>query len=283
MAHVDRISNLPDPILHNIQEAVRTCVLSKRWERLWASMQLLDLSLPDFKTRRPRVEKRFIRFFNSLLSQRDLSNLHTFRLFCDEDNFNVCHRSMTAWILYAVNHNAKVIKVDGCLYRKLPQDIFTSSSLQELILDISGLGIGIIIARGVNLPRLKKLHLCGIMSRRWTILRNLLSGCPALEDLSLRACSIDMSLISSPQLKYLDIFSGLNGARIESLRAPNLISLCFDLHGDMLFSANFEKTPFLVNASISVHHGTGFDGKCKILSALPNVRNLKLCGSVMKV
>lgn len=288
MAHIDRISNLPDPILHHIlslldsQEAVQTCVLSKRWERLWAFTQSLDLNLPDFKTRGLNIEKRFMRFVDSFLVQRDPSNLHAFRLFCEENNFNVCHRSITTWILYAVRHNAKVIELDACLYRRLPREIFTCTSLQELILDISGLGKGI-VAGGVNLPRLKKLHLCGIMSRNGAILRRLLTGCPALEDLSLKFCSIDMSVVSSPQLKYLSIFSGLDSARIDSLRAPNLVSLRLDLRGDVLHAANFEKMPFLVNAIISVHGGTGFNVRCNILSALPNVRNLKLRGSVMKV
>ncbi|XP_078150677.1 FBD-associated F-box protein At4g10400-like [Carex rostrata] len=293
--HEDRLSNLPDTVLHQIlslldsQEAVRTCVLSKRWVNLWTFIHSLDLSLPDFKkinTQSPNFERSFMRFVDTLLSRREpLLHLHAFRLFCEEDNFTVNHQKINAWILYAVRHNAKVIEVSACLFRKLPKDIFTCASLQELNLDISGLGKGLrkgVIPGGVNLPRLKKLHLCGIMSWNRCILRRLLSGCPALEDLHLNVCSIDMCFISSPQLKYLTIFSGLDKTRIKAIRAPNLISLCLELRGDVLCAAIFDEMPFLVDASITVHDGTGFDGNCNILSALPNVKNLKLRGSVMK-
>ncbi|KAJ3703288.1 hypothetical protein LUZ61_006993 [Rhynchospora tenuis] len=287
MAHVDRISSLSDDLLHHIlslldiQEAVRTCVLSKRWQRLWADMDSLEFSLPDFKTRSRNIERRFTRFIDALLSRRNDSDLRVFRLFCEETSFNVSHQSITAWVLYATRHKAKVIEIDGCLYRSLPRDIFTCPSLEELRLAISGLGRGV-VAGGVNLPQLKKLHLCGIMSRNRAILRNLLSGCPALEDLSLDVCSIDLRVISSPQLKHLSIFSGLDTARIESIRTPNLVSLCLRLRGDVLRAANLEKMPFLLNAIISVDGGTGFAENRSIIAAFPNVRSLELSGNIMK-
>ena len=49
----DYISNLPDPILVVIlgllatQEAVRTCVLSKRWNNLWTSLPVLNINARD--------------------------------------------------------------------------------------------------------------------------------------------------------------------------------------------------------------------------------------------
>ncbi|KAJ4751152.1 F-box/RNI-like/FBD-like domains-containing protein [Rhynchospora pubera] len=287
MAHVDRISSLTDDLLHrilslvDIQEAVQTCILSKRWQRLWADMDSLDLCLPDFKPQSRNIERRFTRFINALLSRRNDSELRVFRLFCEETCFNVSHRSITAWVLYAIRHKAKVIEIDGCLYRSLPRDIFTCASLEDLCLRISGLGGGV-VAGGVNLPQLKKLHLGGIISRNRAILRNLLSGCPALEDLSLDVCSIDLRVISSPQLKHLSIFSMLDTARIESIRTPNLVSLSLRLRGDVLRAANLEKMPFLLNAIISVDGGTGFDENCSILAAFPNVRSLELRGNIMK-
>ncbi|EXC06685.1 hypothetical protein L484_021521 [Morus notabilis] len=40
---VDRISDLPDFVLHDIlEEAARTCILSKRWNRVWESFPILD-------------------------------------------------------------------------------------------------------------------------------------------------------------------------------------------------------------------------------------------------
>ncbi|KAJ3704746.1 hypothetical protein LUZ61_008451 [Rhynchospora tenuis] len=287
MAHVDRISNLPDDLLHrilsllDIQVVVQTCILSKRWQRLWADVDSLELVLPDFKTQSRNIERRFTKFIDELLSRRNNSDLREFRLFCEENNFNVSHRKMTAWILYAIRHKAKVIEIDGCFYWSLPRNIFTSSSLEELYLDIPSLGRGV-VAGGVNLPELKKLHLNGVISRNPAILRYLLSGCPALEDLSLNVCTIDLRMVSSPQLKHLSIISGLETARIESIKTPNLVSLCLKLCGNVLCAANLEKMPFLLNAIVSVDGGTSFDENCSILAAFPNVRSLELCGNIMK-
>ncbi|KAJ4745662.1 F-box family protein [Rhynchospora pubera] len=288
MAHVDRISNLPDDLLHCIlslldtQEVAQTCILSKRWQRLWADVDSLELVLPSFKTHSPNIERRFTKFIDELLSRRNNSDLREFRLFCEENFFNVSHRKITAWILYAIRHKAKVIEIDGCLYWSLPRDIFTSSSLEELYLYIPSLGKGVVAGK-VNLPQLKKLHLNGIiMSGNPAILRNLLSGCPALEDLSLNVCTIDLHMVSSPQLKHLSIVSALDTARIESIKTPNLVSLCLKLSGDVLRAANLEKMPFLLNVIVSVTGGTSFDENCSILAAFPNVRSLELCGNIMK-
>ncbi|KAM0862595.1 hypothetical protein ACQ4PT_045165 [Festuca glaucescens] len=48
-AAVDRLSALPDALLHHIMsslkawEVVRTCVLARRWRHLWASAPCVDL------------------------------------------------------------------------------------------------------------------------------------------------------------------------------------------------------------------------------------------------
>ncbi|KAJ4761226.1 F-box/RNI-like/FBD-like domains-containing protein [Rhynchospora pubera] len=290
MPNIDRISNLPDHLLQHIlslldsREAVRTCLLSKRWKKLWVGMHSLDLNICNFKTQTSwfqRTERitSFQRFVNVLLSRRDPSDLHTFRLFCQD--YNVSDLLITAWTFYALRFNAKVIEMTHLNYTMLPADIFTCASVEELYLDISEIGIGI-VAGGVNLPRLRKLHLYDVFSGNNGILRELLSGCPALEELKLDECKLDISVISSLQLKYLYIYSGLDMARIESIRAPNLVSLDLQLLGDELCAANFEEMPFLANVSITVFDGTGFDAKCRIISACPNVRNLKLHGRVMK-
>ncbi|KAJ4801898.1 F-box family protein [Rhynchospora pubera] len=263
MPNIDRISNLPDHLLQHIlslldsREAVRTCLLSKRWKKLWVGMHSLDLNICNFKTQTSWFQRSeritsFQRFVNVLLSRRDPSDLHTFRLFCQD--YNVSDLLITAWTFYALRFNAKVIEMTHLNYTMLPADIFTCASIEELYLDISEIGIGIVAG----------------------------GGCPALEELKLDECKLDISVISSPQLKYLYIYSGLDMARIESIRAPNLVSLDLQLLGDELCAANFEEMPFLANVSITVFDGTGFDAKCRIISACPNVRNLKLHGRVMK-
>ncbi|CAN0841449.1 F-box/FBD/LRR-repeat protein At2g04230 [Linum grandiflorum] len=66
----DRISNLPDSILHHIlsfldtKSSVQTCVLSKQWESTWKHVHSLNLDL-EFDE-----YSRYERFVNKLLSLR---------------------------------------------------------------------------------------------------------------------------------------------------------------------------------------------------------------------
>ncbi|KAF8700188.1 hypothetical protein HU200_034565 [Digitaria exilis] len=54
-AEPDRLSALPDCLLHTImsslkaRQAVQTCVLSTRWRHLWRSVPCLDIDLDEFK------------------------------------------------------------------------------------------------------------------------------------------------------------------------------------------------------------------------------------------
>ncbi|KAF7842768.1 F-box/LRR-repeat protein 25-like [Senna tora] len=70
----DRISNLPDEVLHLIlsylktKHAVQTCVLSKRWRNLWTGISTLhfeDSSFPD--------DSSFKKFLNHVILHRDVS------------------------------------------------------------------------------------------------------------------------------------------------------------------------------------------------------------------
>ncbi|KAK2387142.1 F-box/FBD/LRR-repeat protein [Trifolium repens] len=50
----DRLSNLPDPLLHHIlsfvdsEYAVQTCILSTRWKNLWKHLPTLTLDSSGF-------------------------------------------------------------------------------------------------------------------------------------------------------------------------------------------------------------------------------------------
>lgn len=74
----DRISNLPEEVLHHIisflpiQSIAQTSILSKRWSHLWASLPILDFS--DLK-------QREVEFVNTVLRHRDEnSNIKVFRV-----------------------------------------------------------------------------------------------------------------------------------------------------------------------------------------------------------
>ncbi|KAJ4789566.1 F-box/RNI-like superfamily protein [Rhynchospora pubera] len=97
----DMISSLPDCLIHLImsfltaQQAVRTCVLSKRWKHLWTTLPFLDFDVLKFECdgeseggdpQSNKLEK-FRDFVSMTLLLREASDVHTFRLFC----FGISH------------------------------------------------------------------------------------------------------------------------------------------------------------------------------------------------
>ncbi|XP_078166142.1 F-box/LRR-repeat protein At4g14103-like [Carex rostrata] len=291
MGSIDRISDLPDPLLHHImsflesQEVVQTCVLSKRWKNLWASLQCLHLDLSKFEVGENR-KGQFTNFVNTLLLLRDTSDLQTFRLKYRDDDAYVYKGIFMSWILYAIKRNAKVIEIDVTCYVRLPQCMFNSPSLEELNLCVSSIDHDM-ESRAINLPRLKKLELHG-ESYDSEILNKLALGCPALEDLYLNECLIDISVVSFPKLKYLNINSSwAEDMRVGSISAPNLVSLtlvgCTEIFGEM----SLEKMPSLMNATIDLWGGFPMPSlmnveKCNLLRAVVNVQNLELYGSTIQ-
>lgn len=246
----DRISNLPDPILHDIlgllkpKEAVQTCVLSKRWKNLWTCLSSLDFNPADFTRKRYPAAvshvwfadqvagyERFVEFVSVFLfCCNHLLVLDKFQLSCQHNQISklIFGKSVLEhardWIRYAVRHNPRVLSLHFVLSRNSLSDIYTCMSVQELHLhecevDVSGI---------VNLPSLRKLSFSKvdfILSN----LKNILSGCPILEYLSLECCIWDESEIAHRSLQHLTIVSCTCAREIPRMfiSAPNLLSFCY--------------------------------------------------------
>ena len=82
-----RICSLPDSILQHIlsllqiKEAVKTSVLSKRWEFLWTSISKLDFKEDLEQSDEKRAD--FMDFVEKALLLNDSSSIHTFSLTCE--------------------------------------------------------------------------------------------------------------------------------------------------------------------------------------------------------
>ncbi|KAJ9159565.1 hypothetical protein P3X46_025067 [Hevea brasiliensis] len=80
---MDKLSSLPDSILHRIlsflytSEAIRTCVLSKRWRNLWVSLPDLHFDSSNFESK-----ASFRKFVRSVLSLRLDNSLCKFHFHC---------------------------------------------------------------------------------------------------------------------------------------------------------------------------------------------------------
>jgi F-box domain len=146
----DWISNMCDDILIHIlsllptKEAVKTCVLSRRWSRVWTSVSVLKFHVDEFsknegvtsKTLNKRIsEGRFVRFVNGVLTNREPSHLDTFKYFCLQRDIN-CHS--VEWLDRVTFLMPRVINVhiDIPCGSHLPDSIFSCASLEELELHI---------------------------------------------------------------------------------------------------------------------------------------------------
>lgn len=124
----DRLSNLPDEVLHRIlssldaKSAVQTCVLSKRWRHVWTSLPVLnflDSSFDDFL--------HFQCFVDHFLSRRDASsNISVLNFACTDHELDDGHTHIVDSIIDHVTLTPP-ITIQGlyivaeCIVGKLPQ------------------------------------------------------------------------------------------------------------------------------------------------------------------
>ncbi|KAJ6793354.1 putative F-box/FBD/LRR-repeat protein [Iris pallida] len=199
---IDRISELPDSVLHHILSfletklTVQTSILSKRWTHLWASVPALDFTDQSFRRRNGYFEN----FVDTVLLLRDASDLRSFSL-CLYDYFDEGH--VHRWIRHAAKYNPKVLQIEfpvGVICR-LPLGILPFRSLEELSMTLD---YSVELGPPKIMGRLRRLHI------QWAsgedgLMGNLVSSCPVLEDLDLHNCELDSLCISSNTLKRLSI------------------------------------------------------------------------------
>ncbi|KAJ4789647.1 F-box/FBD/LRR protein [Rhynchospora pubera] len=273
LGNLDRLSNLPDEILHRIisfmkvRHTVQTCILSKRWKNLWRQLPYLNFNHVDF-----RNSCQFDRFVDSFLKHRGTSGIKTFHL--DWKSFNV-GETTKSWINYVFTSEHL-----GYYPVELPHSFFPSSSIEEIYLRGSYFPMKEIRHESIDLVKLKCLHLSRVC---WIdeFMQNLITGCPRLEEMTMEDCTLETSIIiASRVLKKLDIEDCSCSTDVKiHLSIPSLCSLHVSaIPGKVLW----ENMPSLVTAHLNLwysvpdcYRNSGY----KLLSSLSNATNLKLtCG-----
>ncbi|KAJ6294832.1 hypothetical protein OIU76_022834 [Salix suchowensis] len=100
----DRLSDLPDYVIHEIlcfleiNQAIQTSVLSKRWKNLWASVPDLNFNSKGFK------EQTFPKFLRRVISKREDCNVRRLDVFT---HLPIRLSSMEGLINYAVAHQVE--------------------------------------------------------------------------------------------------------------------------------------------------------------------------------
>ncbi|KAK6116646.1 hypothetical protein DH2020_049609 [Rehmannia glutinosa] len=239
---LDKLSSLPDSILTHIlsflntRSAIRTSVLSKRYQLLWTLSPCLDFTLSDYHTETSesydgRVFSQvknysvvsFESYVNRVLQLREHSNLTKFRVSLHKD---VSLEFMQNCVVYAARHKVQHLRIRGCVKEKpvtLPKLLLTSSSLITLHLH-NATSNSIELPKSVSLQNLKTLRLKNFEFSDWSYNGEVFSGCPNLETLVLGKCSIR----PTNKLKVLDVNClNLKNLEIRYWRSP---WKCFDEH-----------------------------------------------------
>ncbi|CAL0325264.1 unnamed protein product [Lupinus luteus] len=154
----DKLSSLHDYILLHImgflrtKHAVRTCVLSKRWEHLWKSLTSFKFDSSNFQN-----VVQFREFLSSFLSHRDRS--------ISLENISFRHPGyigdeiLNSFIEHVVSHGIQQLTLDT-KFEKLPPCIFSCETLTFLKISSPSTPFkNTILPESLEFPALKTLHL----------------------------------------------------------------------------------------------------------------------------
>ncbi|KAJ1686904.1 hypothetical protein LUZ63_018294 [Rhynchospora breviuscula] len=291
------LSALPEPVLVHIlsfmdpKEAVQTCILSKRWRKLWTLIPSLNLINFRFKG----TDAAFVHFVTSMLYFRGASKLETFSLHwraskhvADEEFCQIHVGVATSWIYSVLSCKPLAISLElhKFHYLKLPHALFTCASLEQLELKLYSYSnneepLG---PKYVNLPNLKKLMLSELTLND-PIMQGIFSGCPLLKELSLSCCILEFSEMKSDMLSHLS-FIGCRGSKVVEIFMPSLISLYLTNQCLEKTKLSLKNTASLVKVCLfySYFDVSRFSGALeffKCLTAVP-VIDLKFYGSGVK-
>ncbi|XVF18235.1 hypothetical protein REPUB_Repub11eG0003900 [Reevesia pubescens] len=298
---MSRICSLPDSILHYIlsllpiKEAVKTSVLSKRWEFLWTSIAKLEFK----EDLRQSVEKRaeFMNFVEKALLLHDSSSIHTFSLTCEVPTDGPTPR-INSWIYAALRHKVQKMILDLHFSHyhgsfMLPRHLFACESLKELELDFFN---DLRLPSFVYFPNLKILNLSRVFFMDDNSVRKLFSSCPQLEKLDLIECEWDNVKavhVSAPKLEYLEIseFKADEDAKSDCqfmISGPRL--RFFRYKGELINEYCISDAPSLLDAHVDMYlgknHGRWRQSSYrahKLLRGLANVKDLHLSSRTFRV
>ncbi|KAJ0015251.1 hypothetical protein Pint_19730 [Pistacia integerrima] len=229
--NLDRISALPDLVLHHIlsflslKQAVRTSVLSKSWKETWHTCPILVLdehSHGDFARAKEElkcIEQTLLNRHMEMISLRKL--MISFSCFWNDPEFAAL---VDRCVCFAIGSNVKELKLQLPFFwgrYNLPQIVFCAKSIDVLELYHCNLSRPRI---GVQLS-LRKLCLVGVCVDDQMI-GNLFARCPLIEYLTIESSKgfKSLELFSLSELHEVEISNNVELEKVE-INALNVHSV----------------------------------------------------------
>ncbi|XP_038688809.1 putative FBD-associated F-box protein At5g56700 [Tripterygium wilfordii] len=284
------ISKLPDAILQRIlsflptKDAVKTSVLSRRWEYLWTSIPNLEFI--------GGASDNFTAFVDRVIALH-VSDIKKCWLECYKSGDEPCIKRLIAAV---VRRNVEELHIDtedpkGPL--QLPQCLFVSASLTRLNLSIC---CTLKFPPSIRLSNLKNLLFEHITFTDDVSTQQFFSGCPALETVCFYKCkwtNLCSVVICAPKLWSLEVI-GDKGANFEASDGCELMIFApslhyFDYDGEFLNDYCIYDSPTLNEAKIHSRKAwnerprTVFYRLYKLLKGISNVKQLSLSSDTVEV
>ncbi|CAL9243806.1 unnamed protein product [Arabidopsis halleri] len=294
MAHIDRISHLPEELLLRIlsllptKDVVFTMVLSKRWKFLWMLVPRLEYDHGMYRD--DDEEKRFSRFVYSSLLLHEAPVLESFRFKLDWKPSAI---DIGVWVRTAVKRCVRELDIKIRSPRNsviLPWSLYSEGCRMLVTLKLSNTTL--VDASSLpasSFPSLKNLSLVYMKYPSEKFVNEFLSNCPVLEDLVVVQCpddNVTVLTVKIPSLKSLSLSKtwDLNYSKEDEacgfvIDAPLLD--CFDIDVDRSyggFCTIMNNMPRIVYANLNIGYGI----RWKILGSITSVKRLYLCLSTTK-
>ncbi|KAG2728883.1 hypothetical protein I3760_01G224400 [Carya illinoinensis] len=231
------ITQLPVHIIHyilsllrNTKDAARTSILSKRWRELWTSFSILKFDQHKIQKEGnlDLKNENFKDFVDNSLKRHLEQKLSICKLVLRITSYDLdLALHMDQWVNLAVENHLKELDlhffIEKNIHYTLPQSVFAAKTLTGLRL----YGCKLKSCGYIKLPHLQKLYMRQVVIDQQTI-RNMISGCPLVEDLRFIHCTGLKDLQVSGLLK-LDRFEmhHFHGTRKVEITAPNLLTFWY--------------------------------------------------------
>ncbi|KAI8558059.1 hypothetical protein RHMOL_Rhmol04G0059100 [Rhododendron molle] len=293
----DIISSLPGNVLHHIlsflstKDAIRTSILSTKWEYLWTSISNIDLNDDTFPPTGKKEDRSFLDFVDRVVIFHDMSDIKSLSIKSSE---LVNPSRVNSWISDSMRHNIEELNLSLRLKAQpvLPCHLFTCQSLVTLKLCMNWTNWSLKVPSLTHFWNLKTLELSYATFSDDNSTQRLFSSCPMLQELALLNCgweNLKTMTICIPTLRRLTIENETRWTRdvlscVTKIYAANLIHLrCIS---SLVVDFRLYDLSLLVEASIGLYNNYSAEDVTPqvlgLLSGVVNVKKLSITSDTIK-